>query len=345
MTSQLLIEMPAEGAARLLTLSLLEELSQYAAGTASDPRLTIRHAAAYRAGVRRLRSCIVLYADALDDGVTRKARRRLGSLSNAAERFHRADVQFSWCSARVSTPVHAAGVGVPGDGARAAVWLCDRIERRRERAVRALHRAQSDGRPLRRIAKRLGVYTTAVRLDAIQTSHSFARMTSDQLIANADALGTALRTARGAGSHAELRRALRSAERLTYLLEPIRAYADTDEPSARVIELRTVLDRLDGAAIVGRAIVRGGRRVAALHAQEVLRTAIWPAGELPAIAETGNGRAPVTQADLQRGLLVLAEELRDEAAREYETLSRVWEESVGQEFLERVAAIAGELRA
>ena len=49
MSSQLLVDMPAQSAARLLTLSLLEQLPQNASALASaDPRDVSRYAAMYR---------------------------------------------------------------------------------------------------------------------------------------------------------------------------------------------------------------------------------------------------------------------------------------------------------
>src|SRR6476659_7351922 len=77
-TSQLLVEMPAQSAARLLTLSLLEQLPQYAAALISAaPLQSSRHVEGYGSIVRRLRASMALYYDALGDGVPRKARRRL----------------------------------------------------------------------------------------------------------------------------------------------------------------------------------------------------------------------------------------------------------------------------
>jgi len=343
MTSQLLIEMPAEGAARLITLSLLEEVSQYASATAADPRNSSRYAVAYRAAVRRLRACVALYADVLDDSVSRKTRRRLRALGNAAERLHRADVQVAWCARHIAVPEQLDPTG-GFTHTRAAAWLSERVGRRRDRALRLLLRAQKDSRPLRRIAKRLGVYTTAVRLDSVPSSQSFAHMTSEQLIVNADALGSAMRTAQSAGSHAELRRAHQAAERLAYLLEPLRAYADIEEPSARIAALRAALGELEKAMMVGRAIVRGGRRVAAMDAQDRLGSAIWGShAGLP--TETSNGRPQVSGEDLQRGLLMLAQELHDEATRSFAALGVAWEESGGDAFVERITGLAGILQA
>jgi hypothetical protein len=213
MASQLLVEMPAEGAARLLTLSLLEQLPQYASETGSlRPQHTSRYAAGYGATIRRLRASLALYAEALGDGIPRKARRRLRALQQAAERLYRADVQLAWCARYAPAPGHAESVGMVGDGARASMWLCDRIGRRRERARRLLQRTQSDSRALRRIAKRLGVYTTAVRLDSVTTQHSFARLTSDQIIAVAGTLGAAMKSVPGEGGEAALSDALHELE-------------------------------------------------------------------------------------------------------------------------------------
>jgi hypothetical protein len=343
MTSQLLIEMPAEGAARLLTLSLLEQVSS----AAGDRRREARNAETYRAAVRRLRACLTLYADALGDSVPRKARRRLRQLVNAAERLHRGDVQLAWIGRHVPRPEQLENSIPLGDGARTAIWLQERLARRHERARRALARVQGDSRPLRRIAKRLSVYTTAVQLDTMTTPRSFAQMTSDQLLVNADALGAAIRMALGPGSHGELRRARRAAEHLGYLLDPLRAYADVEEPITRLTGLRAALAHLDEVAIVGRAIIRAGRRVAALHAGETLRAAIWPPPEVaPSVpASAVNGRAPILPAELQRGHVVLAESLHDEAERAFATLTMAWQESGADAFIDRITAIAAELQA
>ena len=149
MTQQLLIEMPAEGAARLLTLSLLEQLWQYAPASGADPSQVFRRGETYRAAVRRLRACMTLYADALGDGLPRKAGRRFDQLVEALERVHRTDVQLTWTARHAPIATQVEGEGSLGDGARAAAWLNERLSRRRERAFRLLQRTQSDSRALR----------------------------------------------------------------------------------------------------------------------------------------------------------------------------------------------------
>jgi hypothetical protein len=151
-------------------------------------------------------------------------------------------------------------------------------------------------------------------------------MTSDQLIAIAAPLGAAMQAVRADSSEAALRIALRCTERLAYLLDPLRAYADVEEPIERLNRLRVLLERFDHSAIVARAIVRGGRRVAAENAGDALFSVIWPKPDAPSPAATTptNGHVTVTPADLQRGLLVMAEALHDEVARALLELESSW---------------------
>ena len=188
------------------------------------------------------------------------------------------------------------------------------------------------------------MYTTDVRLDAVTAQQSFARLTSDQLIANADALGAALRAAHAAGERAALGRALRAAERLTYLLDPLRAYADVEAPTARLAELRVVLERLDQIEIVARALVRGGRRVAATQAGELLNAAIWPPAETPTSTVLANGRTPLSVPEVQRGIAVLAESLHDEVARALRELDTGWSSGGFEQLGNEVVAVAAGLK-
>jgi len=149
----------------------------------------------------------------------------------------------------------------------------------------------------------------------------------------------------GSRSEAAVRSALRSTERLAYLLDPLRVYADVEEPIERLSQLRSPLERLHHATIVARAIVRGGRRVAAAHAGDVLASLVWPTPDVPpnAIATT-NGHAPVAPADVHRGLLVLAEALHDEVAVGLHGLEASWPPSTVDQLANDVVVIATRLR-
>lgn len=323
MTSQFLIEMPAEGAARLLTLSLLEQLTQPTPAPSANGDVASAHSHdAYRSALARLRGCIALYAEALGDSVPRKARRALRSLGTAADRLRRTSVQLAWARSMMPAPAERDATEPLGDGARAAMWLHERLARRRDRGARALQRVQADSRPLRRLEKRLGVYTTAVRLDTVSMQRSFAVMTGDQLDANVQELREAITASRTIADQAEVRRGLHATERLGYLLDPIRAYGDVDALSGDTDELRRVLERLDDARTVGRAIVRAGRRVGALHVAEVLHATIW-SSPIVSSEHRENGRTPIAPARLQRGLIVLAQRLHDATAQRFGDLDAV----------------------
>ena len=103
---------------------------------------------------------------------------------------------------------------------------------------------------------------------------------------------------------------------------------------------------LDHATIVARAIVRGGRRVAAAHAGDALASLIWPRPDAPAAPslESTNGHAPVAPADVHRGLLVLAEALHDEVAGALQRLEALWPPSAIEQLANDVDAIAARLR-
>jgi hypothetical protein len=91
--------------------------------------------------------------------------------------------------------------------------------------------------------------------------------------------------------------------------------------------------------------VRGGRRVAAAHTGELLYAAIWPSPEMPAAAGgAANGLTPISPADLQRGLVVLAEALHDEVARSLNELEAAWPPAMIEHLVNDITAIATRLR-
>ena len=118
--AQLLIDMPAESAARLLTLSLLEQLSLHTAPRRTAPFDGARDVAAvavrgdgYRAALNRLRGCIAIYDEILGASITRKVRRRLRTTAKAANDLHDVDVQVAWLARAVRAGARCAPSGLP----------------------------------------------------------------------------------------------------------------------------------------------------------------------------------------------------------------------------------------
>jgi hypothetical protein len=322
MTQQLLIEMPAEGAARLLTLSLLEQL-MHGAATSADPTKTGGPSTTFEANLARLRGCMSIYADALGDDIPRKARRHLRQLSDTVRRLRQADTQLGWITRYLYASVDRADdASMNGtDGRIAARWLNERVARRRRRVERAFERMRAGSRPLKRLAKRLGVYRTAVRIDEMPTQRSFAALTGTEIISEATRLSDAFSALRMANDPRATRRALTAAAHVLYLIEPIRAYVDVEALSKEVQALRAALQRLDDLAVVARVIIRGGRRIGSSFASEQLRSTLWPSRRVDAPVDVD------TLAQLsavQRGLVVMATSLGNEMAVGSETFASAW---------------------
>lgn len=347
--------MPAEGAARLLTLSLLEQLSLHAAA-ANDPSNAASTVTvdAYRTVLNRLRRCITLYRDALGSSVPRKARRRLRNAAKAANGLRDVDLQLAWL-ARRSRPATSAQqadgqTDVAANGSErlepsahqviAAEWLTERLGRRRVAFASALERSQANTRPFRRFAKRLGVYRTAIRLNELQLSESFAALTGRQLLATMETLRGAITNLRGAGDRRALRRVRRSADHVVCLLEPIASHADATAYIERARTLRDDIDRLDVSAVIADALVEGGRRIGALHMARRLRATVWP--RLSETRDTvADQRIESDRADdIARGLLSLAESLSDELAESFESFSTRWRTPEAEQFFGEIEYIA-----
>ena len=322
MTQQLLIEMPAEGAARLLTLSLLEQLMQGHA-SASDPSNLSGPSSTFEGNLARLLGCMRIYSDALGDDIPRKARRHLWQLSDYVRRLRQADTQLGWITrylyASVDRTDNSSTNGT--DGRIAARWLNERVVRRRRRSERVFERTRAASRSLKRLTKRLGVYTTAVRIDEMPTQRSFAALTGTRIIGEATRLGDAFSALRMANDPRATRRALTAAAHVLYLIEPIRAYVDVDALSKEVQALRAALQRLDDLAVVARVMIRGGRRIGSSFASEQMRSTLWPSRRVDAPADVD------TLAQLsavQRGLVVMATSLGNEMASAAETFASAW---------------------
>ena len=321
MTQQLLIEMPAEGGARLLTLSLLEQLMQ-GLGPLSDPSKASSPSTTFEGMLARLRGCMTIYSDALGDDIPRKARRQLRQLSDTVRRLRQADTQLGWITRYLYASVDRIEDSTSAtDGRIAARWLNERVVRRRRRAERAFDRTRAASRPLKRLAKRLGHYTTAVRIDEMPTQRSFAALTGTEVVTAAARLGDAFAALRMANDPRAARRALTASVHVLYLIEPIREYVDVEALSREVQALRAARQRLDDLALVTRVMIRGAQRIGASFASEQLRSTLWPSRRVDAPVDVD------TLAQLsavQRGLVVMATSLGNELASASETFASVW---------------------
>jgi hypothetical protein len=341
MTQQLLIEMPAEGAARLLTLSLLEQLMQSHAAT-SDPSKLSTPSSTFESNLARLRGCMSIYSDALGDDIPRKARRHLRQLSDTVSRLRQADTQLGWITRYVYASVDRTddAATTATDGRIAARWLNERVVRRRRRVERLFDRTRAASRPLKRLAKRLGHYTTSVRIDEMPTQRSFAALTGTEIIGAAGRLGDAFAALRMANDPRAARRALTASVHVLYLIEPIRAYVDVEVLSKEVQALRAALQRLDDLAVVARVMIRGGRRIGASFASEQLRSTLWPSRRVDAPIDVDT---LAQLAAVQRGLVVMATSLGHEMASASDVFASTWLADRAGRLVDEIRRIGGSL--
>jgi len=339
--AQLLIDMPAEGAARLLVLSLLEQLSLHAPPfeAVGATNGTPKRNEAYTAALHRLRASIALYGDVLGTNLPRRACRRLRTLARIATRLHHIDDQLAWLARSIKPEQSENGightvelrdaVGVRGllisPSALAAEWVCERLTRRRAKLRLQLEQSHEGPRQFRRLAKRLGVYTTAIRLDDMTLSPSFGALTGRQLLAAAEKLRLAVGGIRADDDHRTLRRIRRAADHVVYLLEPVRSHGGVGEVAETARELRDALGSLEALAVVGDALIEGGSRVAARYMMARIRTTVWPPAAHNRGVEITNGQAMVDPPDeIGPGLVSLAESLHAEWTESFAQFAARW---------------------
>jgi hypothetical protein len=326
---ELLIDMPAESAVRLLLRSLLERAAhlQVPQIPDADSLSWVPVADGFRAAADRVNACLTLYADVLAGSVPPKLRRRLRALARHAERLHRADVQLSWLSGFGSSPpADDAGIGTRRDDFASARWLRQRALRRAASARRNLERAYGDGTALRRLGRRLGVYTTAVRLDDVAPRRSFAALTGELIREETDRLRKHLLAPLDPSRPRSARRALRTCRRLVYILDPVRVHVDgAAETGERLRTLQAALDYIADVGTIADAILRAGRRAGARHMSDLLRSELAGTSELEADAASASHPHAVAR-DVRPGLLALARQLRVEVALPAQSLKARWGE-------------------
>jgi hypothetical protein len=301
--------------------------------------------------VNRLRGCIALYAETLGPSISRKVRRRLRLIAKLTNALHDVNPQLGWLAHAASAGSMAGSDsnGEPPDDARisgqatlAALWLRDRLLRRHDRIMQRLTRVQEDARPLRRLAKRLGVYTTAIRLDEMRVSSSFSALTGQQLSAAVGQLRTAIADVRNGTDGRALQRLQRMADRVVYLLEPVSTSVDADRLTNNARELRDALERLRETTVVADALIAAGRRIGALHMMSRMRRTVWPCDGNGADARSSTMQnTTVLPDEISPGLLSLGERLRDECTASFDHFSSRGVATDAEAFLgdtERVAA-------
>ena len=341
---QLLIEMQAEPAARLLVRSLVEQISQMAtplADVSQEPPSTAR-LDAWRMATHRLSASVVLYAEALTDSVPRKSCRRLQAWSRQAERRHRAELQLAWLRPYLPPSGETEAEAAPGEEAAVAAWLSRRVVRKQLAVGSSLQRTGRDAARLRELTRSLGVYTTALRLDDMPPPRSFASLTGRLLREDGELAFKSARDIRP-GDLKSARRAHDALRRIGYLLEPVRMHlTGASALSERLAELRASVEQLADLGAVANAMLRAGRRAGALYMTFQLRAQMFESPASDGIVEASDG--PLPERDHRHGLLDLAKNMNAEIVEAFERFGQAWSDDRINTLAADLDAFASQLR-
>jgi CHAD domain-containing protein/CYTH domain-containing protein len=302
-----LLDLPAEEAARLIALALLEQTVEAATRMAGGGDPAALHD--FRVATRRLRSCLQAYRPEIDGSVSRRMRRRLARLARQTRRSRDLEVETEWAR-RQETDLadrHRAGLR----------WHLDRLDARRVAADERLQKlvAHRFPRLARRLRKRLEAYRLRIEADPSRRRTEAAAVLGSRLRRLSGDLECRLAAVRSIDDERAAHRARLAAKRLRYVLEPIRDEVEGVEP---------VIERLRGLQdVLGELHDSQDHRT---HLQRELEDAPGAAGEA-----AGDDPRP--------GLLALGRRLESREATAFERLAAEWLHGAGEGFFEAVTAI------
>jgi CHAD domain-containing protein/CYTH domain-containing protein len=317
-----LLDLPAEEAARLIALSLLDT-----AATAR-PRLHDSQDSEalhdFRVALRRLRSCLQAYRSQLEGSVSRRSRRRLRRLAEATRESRDLEVHLYWARNQ------EADLGVrqvPG-----LRWHIERLEARQRKANRRLERAvESRYASLeRRLRAQLQVYRLQIERDPARRRYLAATVAGGLIHHLGGNLESRLASVHSTADHRAAHRARIAAKRLRYLLEPV--VGEDESIQFLVAQLQQLQDDLgefhDSNVLI--AELEGAMRAAAAAHRDRLSRQLAQPGDR-------NGTAMTVGDDPRPGLVALRRRLRERADRSFAKVRAEWLEGRAEEFFQDVA--------
>ena len=317
------LDLPAEEAARLIALALLDRTAEAARRLPDPTDPTALHD--FRVATRRLRSCLQAYRPEIDGSVPGRLRRRLARLARATARSRDAEVHLAW--EREQEPALS-------ERQRAGLrWHLERLENRRRRADRRLarHVARRFASLEERCRRRLEHYRLRIERDPSRRRHEAAAVLGSRIRKFAGDLECRLGAVRTMVDEAPAHRARIAAKRLRYLLEPIRSEVDGVEPL--IAKLRDLQDALGE--------LRDGRTQRAALLRDLVKAGREHERRLDAAVRAGVAWTPsVDQGDDPRpGLLALAERLEEREAEAFARLRADWLAGAADGFFEAVTQV------
>ena len=319
-----LLDLPAEEAARLIALSLLDRAAAAAARMAdpSDPRALHD----FRVATRRLVTCLQAYRPEIDGSVSSRIRRRLRRLARVTTRSRDLEVHLIWDRQQEDDLTARQRVGLR--------WHIGRLEERRQRADRAVCRdVQTRFSKLEpRLRRRLQVYRIRIEHDPARRRHEAAAVLGSRIRKFGGDLEWRLAEIGSIQDERQAHRARLAAKRLCYLLEPIRSEAQGVEPL--IVRLRQLQDHL--GELHDSQTLQADLTAALVDAGEEHRRRLSRAVHT---AAKGDGIAEDAGEDPRPGLLKLARRLRGREVLAFTRLQAEWLEGAAEKFFEAVTEL------
>ena len=206
---------PAPLIVRLVALSLLDDAHdaarRFRRGDGTDPELLHD----FRVAVRRLRSWMRLWHDALADAVRRRDGRRIRRVARATGAARDLDVHLEWLAVQhdAACPAEQPAIAAVIERLEAERPAATTDARRAAKRLTARHRT---------LARRLARYHVDVR-EAVDAAVPFGVALAPVVAAAADALEARLAAVTSPDDHEGIHEARIAAKRLRYLLEPVAA--------------------------------------------------------------------------------------------------------------------------
>jgi CHAD domain-containing protein/CYTH domain-containing protein len=315
-----LLDLPAEEAARLIALALLDRTAEAAQRLLDPTDPTALHD--FRVATRRLRSGLQAYRPEIDGSVPGRLRRRLARLARATARSRDAEVQLAWEREQEPALTERQRAGLR--------WHLERLEARRRRAGRRLarHVARRFLRLESSLRDRLERYRLRIERDPARRRDEAAAVLGSRIRKFAGDLECRLGAVRTMVDEAPAHRARIAAKRLRYLLEPIRSELDGIEPLiGKLRELQDALGELRDSRTQRAALLRDLAKAGREHDRR-LEAAVRAGGlEAAALDEEDDPRP---------GLLALAERLEEREAEAFARLRADWLAGAADGFFEDV---------
>jgi CHAD domain-containing protein/CYTH domain-containing protein len=287
-----------------------------------------------RVALRKLRTVLRTYRDALRKSVKRKHRERLRELVGSTGQGRDAEVQLAWLEETAPSiePHERAG----------AEWLRERLADRKEIAYLRLRSATGPAllELLPKLRRDLERYAIERVVHQPPDDRRFADVTAELLRVQTEELRDALRRVRSIEDEELAHEARIHGKRLRYLLEPLRdEVADAKEVTKTLKTLQDLLGELNDVAVRTRALRAQIDQAALERARQLASQAAsdrTPAG--PSAEGAGRGAE-------EQGLLALIRRTHQRRVELYETLAQQWiaERSRLDELVAKVEALAGSL--